>query len=45
MPNIFIDGIHFGGCLEIEKGAKDGVLKRMLDNAKIANGFEEVQYK
>lgn len=39
VPNIFIKGTHIGGNSQLQRLAKSGQLKKMLDMAGIANGF------
>ena len=39
VPNVFIKGSHIGGNSELQKLAKSGRLKELLDSAHISNSF------
>ena len=36
-PNTFIGGVHVGGCDDTQAKAKNGVLKKLCDDAGVAN--------
>ena len=37
VPNIYINGVHLGGCDDVHAAASNGKLKQMLDAAGVAN--------
>jgi len=39
VPSIFISGRHIGGNAELQKLAKEGKLKQLLDAARVPNSF------